>query len=538
MSAELRDHLNNLKDNHISVLRSHVKRFENLKTSNQEQHESNVKNIQAQTDTIIQEIKNIQIMLIQESEKTTNENKSRLSELQDIVTIKVEELESKYSDFNKDLTSGCDIDKIMARNEVIALLEKYQSDVRQAKIHHSKFVPGEIDVTSIKKSFGLIEVIEGDTSDNKPVKDKSANTLSNADLKDVSNLPEISLAKHDQESVQTTFSNKVPVTNAPVTPRSTSQKPVNRESENDSFTTDKVTSSYERNTEESRTEQNATGYKSNNTNSDRTSKISSDTATSTSTSPDITLNIISQFKHKPANVRSICPVSDTTAYLRCDGEYNIDKVDKKGQIQGCIKLDFRVTKEGQIKQQLYTGPLRPNCLCLSSDDHILVTMHDELSYDVNKTSKRLVTRMTTTGQILTTYEYENDKRLFIILLGIDENTNKDICVVNRTSNKSNVVILNASGGLKCTYKGQESEMFVPVKVKCDKFGQIIVSDLNKKIHILNRNGQLIKYLMTEKDLQNKPVSLAIDRNNLLWVGCVGGLVYIVKYLEDPKTTTN
>ncbi|KAJ8299646.1 hypothetical protein KUTeg_023706 [Tegillarca granosa] len=521
MSAELRDHLSNLKDNHITVLKSHVKRFENLQNSNQEQHESNVKNIQAQTDTIIQEIKSIQIMLIQESEKTTNENKSRLSELQDIVTIKVEELESKYSDFNKDLTSGCDIDKIMARNEVIALLEKYQSDVRQAKIHHSKFVPGEIDVTSIKKSFGLIEVIEGDTSDNKPVKDKSANTLSNADLKDVSNLPEISLAKHDQESVQTTFSNKVPVTNAPVTPRCTSQKPVNRESENDSFTTDKVTSSYERKTQESRTEQNATGYKSNNTNSDRTSKISSDTATSSSTSPDIKLNIISQFKHKPATVRSICPVSDTTAYLRCDGEYNIDKVDKKGQIQGCIKLDFRVTKEGQIKQQLYTGPLRPNCLCLSSDDHILVTMYDSRSYATNNSSQTCVTRMTTTGQILTTYEYDNDKRLFIILLGIDENTNKDICVVNSTSNKSgNVVILNASGGLKCTYKGQESEMFVPVKVKCDK------------------NGQLIKYLMTEKDLQNKPVSLAIDRNNLLWVGCVGGLVYIVKYLEDPKTTTN
>ncbi|KAJ8299694.1 hypothetical protein KUTeg_023754 [Tegillarca granosa] len=142
-------------------------------------------------------------------------------------------------------------------------------------------------------------------------------------------------------------------------------------------------------------------------------------------------------------------------------------------------------------------PLCPYCLCLSSDGHILVTMYDQLSHDVNKTSKRLVTRMTTIGQILITYEYDNDKRLFILPLGIDENTNKDICVVNNSSiGSGHVVILNASGRLKCRYKDR----------KCDKFGQIVVSDLNKKIHVLNRNGQLIKYLMTDKDLQDYPFS--------------------------------
>ncbi|KAJ8299202.1 hypothetical protein KUTeg_023262 [Tegillarca granosa] len=445
MSAELRDHLSNLKDNYISVLRSHVKRFENLQTSNKEQHESNVKNIQAQTDTIIQEIKNVQIMLIQESEKTTNKNKLRLSELHENVTKKVEELESKYSDFNKDLTSGSDIDKIMARNEVIELLEKYQSDFQQAKIHHSKFVPGEIDVTSIKKSFGLIDVVEGDTSDNdffytEPVKaDKSTNSLSNAeDLKDVSTSQQITPAKTDKELAPATFSN---------------QKP----SENDNFSTDKVRSSHGSKTPTLCTDQDTTGYNNNKTDIARNSTISSDTATLSVTSPDIPLNIISKFKHKSTLVRSVCSVSDTIAYLGCDGEYSIDKVNKNGQIQGSIKLDFKVfdfvftsecdfvctefycnnihkvTTDGQIKQQLYTGPLCPYCLCLSSDGHILVTMYDELSYDVYKTSKRLVTRMTTTGQILTTYEYDNKKRLFILPLGIDENTNKDICVVNRTS---------------------------------------------------------------------------------------------------------
>ncbi|KAJ8299201.1 hypothetical protein KUTeg_023261 [Tegillarca granosa] len=167
--------------------------------------------------------------------------------------------------------------------------------------------------------------------------------------------------------------------------------------------------------------------------------------------------------------------------------------------------------------QLLIGPLYPQCLCLSSDGHILVTMYDKWSHDVDKTSKRLVTRMTTTGQILTTYEYDNDKRLFILPWGIEENINKDIGVVNRIRVISgHVVILNASGGLKQKYKGLESEMFYPVRVKCDKFGHIIVSDLNKKIHILDSNGQLIKYLMTDKDLQNKPWSLAMDRNNLLW----------------------
>ncbi|KAJ8299240.1 hypothetical protein KUTeg_023300 [Tegillarca granosa] len=526
MSTELRVHLNNLKDNHITVLR----RFENLQTSNQEQHESNVKNIQALTDAIIQEIKNIQSMLIEESEKTTNENKFRLSELQDNVTKLVEELESQYLDFNKCLTSGSDIDKIMARNEVSELLETCQSNDRQVKMHHSRFIAGEIDVTSMKMSFGLIEVVEGDTSDNdffhtEPVKNKSSNTLSNVNVKDVSELPNVSLSKPDQESAPTTFSYKIPMTDVPASPKSIYQKPVNRKSENSNLTTDRMTLPNGLETPTSRTDLDTTRCKTKKADIVRTSEISSDPTTSSPASPDITLNILSKFKHKTTTVMSICPVSDTTAYLTCQGEYNIDRVNKNGHVQGCIKLDFQ---DGQIKQQLYTGPLFPVCLCLSSDGHILVTMYDQSSYDVNKTSKSLVTRMTTTGQILTTYEYDNDKRLFILPFGIDENTNKDICVVNRTTDISgHVVILNASGRLKCTYKGQGGEMFDPVRVKCDKFGHIILSDLNKKIHILNKNGQLIKYLMTEKDLQDVPGPLVIDTNNLLWVGCFESRVYIV-----------
>ncbi|KAJ8299200.1 hypothetical protein KUTeg_023260 [Tegillarca granosa] len=505
-------------------------------------------------------------MLIQESEIRTNENKSRLSELQNNVTKKVEELERKYSDFNKVLTSGSDIDKIIARNEVIELLETYQSQyVQQAKIRQSKFVPGEI--TSIKMSFRLIEVVLDGTSDNdvfhtEPVKDKSANMRSKAvDVKDLS-LPMISPAKADKELAPTTFSNKIPMKNASTTPNSTEQKSITCEFEADNFTTDKVTSSYESMIPTLCTNEDAGGYNSNKADFARTSKISSDTATLFVTSPEISLNIISKFKQKSTVIRSICPVSDSTAYLQCDGEYSIDKVDKNGQLQGSIKIyfvvcDFVVTSEGdfictvddseniykvtmkeKIKEKLYTGPLYPYCLCLSSDGHILVSMCDEWSYDVNKTSKRLVTRMTTTGQILTTYEYDNDKRLFTLPWGIDKNTNKDICVVNRTSGFSgHVVILNASGKLKCTYEGQANERFDPVRVKCDKFGYIFVSDFNKKIHILNRKGQLIKYLKTDNDLQYSPWSLAIDSNNLLWVGCGCGLVYIVKFFEDLKIHT-
>lgn len=166
MSAELQDHINDIKDNHITVLRSDVNKLEMCQEDNDKRHDSNVQNIKARTDKLVHEINKIQSKFIQESEKTTTEKKIRLSEQRDYVATKVEELESKCSNYNKVLTSGSDIDKIMARNEAVKLLGQHQEHVQQEIIQNSIFIPGENDITSLERSFGCVVGPEdGETSD-------------------------------------------------------------------------------------------------------------------------------------------------------------------------------------------------------------------------------------------------------------------------------------------------------------------------------------------------------------------------------------
>ncbi|KAJ8305912.1 hypothetical protein KUTeg_016457 [Tegillarca granosa] len=120
--------------------------------------------------------------------------------------------------------------------------------------------------------------------------------------------------------------------------------------------------------------------------------------------------------------------------------------------------------------------------------------------------------MTTTGQILKTYEYDHDKRSFTLPwktdtsstwnYGTDEITNKDICFVNRTScDSGHIVVLNASGklelpnsntktiiptsaaetadvllGTSCTRRRRSTRMGHAVTESPDLFVKVILSD--------------------------------------------------------------
>lgn len=269
---------------------------------------------------------------------------------------------------------------------------------------------------------------------------------------------------------------------------------------------------------------------------------------------DVGVKIISEFNHKSKNVFSMCPISNDSVLLHCEGDYENAAVSLDGTVEQTMTLDFiandfvinsdtifmvsdgkiyLMTLDGEKKGEISTSPLIPICLCLAHDGDILVTMADELSFKISYKSRRLVRKMTTSGDKVKTYEYDGLSRLFMCPTGIDENTNGDICVTDSTSKtEGQLLILEHGGGLKTTYRGEvDGQKFKPLRVKCDTKGNIIISDSYKLIHLLNSNGKLVRHLMTRNELTFVPYSLAIDAKKRLWIGCYDGQVYVIQYIK-------
>ncbi|KAJ8303729.1 hypothetical protein KUTeg_018652 [Tegillarca granosa] len=212
-------------------------------------------------------------------------------------------------------------------------------------------------------------------------------------------------------------------------------------------------------------------------------------------------------------------IEDNTAFICYNGLPDIDRVTVDGKLQQTIKLDFevvdfiqtsqgdvmaapagrdpkiyRLTKEGVITDTISTGVLVPTGLCETKDGHLLVSLVDEGSFDINKSSRRIVSKITMKGKVLQTYEYNNGSRLFTQPCGVSENINGDMCIVNCTSETTgHLIILDNSGQLKLTYNGQQlEEDFLPFYVKCDTVGNVLVNDgFNQKVHMLNSQYQFV-----------------------------------------------
>lgn len=272
------------------------------------------------------------------------------------------------------------------------------------------------------------------------------------------------------------------------------------------------------------------------------------------------VGVINQFKHKSEIVRCICPLADNTAVIHYHDLYDNDIVTTNGQLQQTMRIDSKVVDfaltsdsdilyisgsdpttiykltNGVVTDTISTAPLQPVCLCESRDGNLLVSLVDEWSlYNIKKSSRRRVSRITMKGKVLQSYEYNKGSRLFTWPFGVSENINGDVCVVNNTSiTTGHLVILTSEGQLKSTYNGQQLKYeFYPVYVKCDTVGNILVNDFhNKNVHMLNSQCQFVRYVLTENKLSDRPWTLAVDnKTGVLWVGGFKGHIYTTKYLE-------
>ena len=109
--------------------------------------------------------------------------------------------------------------------------------------------------------------------------------------------------------------------------------------------------------------------------------------------------------------------------------------------------------------------------------------------------------------------------------------NLDVCVVDCTSKLSGqVYILYESGEVKCKYLGQVLQFqFLPADVVCDPNCNILITDVNNHmIHMLHHSGQFIRFLNSETELLQYPLSIGLYKQQLL-VGNTQGKVTVYKY---------
>ncbi|XP_062569761.1 uncharacterized protein LOC134231806 [Saccostrea cucullata] len=275
---------------------------------------------------------------------------------------------------------------------------------------------------------------------------------------------------------------------------------------------------------------------------------------------DISLTETNSFKYGEKPVTLLMALCEDQCYKQHFESDYIEQINKEGEEKQVYKrtyspVDMCVTDTGEVyftdgksikKSMLclspsgsvstvvFADPLEPLGICQSVDGGLLVTLRDNESdlYKLESHSRRLVRHITVTGDVIHEYEYQEDghTRLFTLPFRVTQNSNRDICVVNRTSpTAGEVLIMSTSGRMKSVYRGQNlTGDFMPGNVVCDSFRNILVPDINDtKIHLLGPDGEFLKFLLTENEVIH-PTRLSLYKSTL-WVGYWEGIVKVFQY---------
>lgn len=82
------------------------------------------------------------------------------------------------------------------------------------------------------------------------------------------------------------------------------------------------------------------------------------------------------------------------------------------------------------------------------------------------------------------------------------------------------------------YHLNEMPPFDPRGITCDNHGHVIVCDYSSNmVHLLDKHGRFLMYLLTEADGIFGPTSVAVDKSGLLWVGGGDATVKVYKYID-------
>ena len=126
-------------------------------------------------------------------------------------------------------------------------------------------------------------------------------------------------------------------------------------------------------------------------------------------------------------------------------------------------------------------------------------------------------------------EKDDGTYMFAHPYSMAENGNLDLWVTDLDARS--IEVIDEFGGHRFSYEAREMlKRFEPRHVICDSNLNALISDVgNNSIHVLDRNGIVLRYLQTY-DHDICPLTLAIERDGQLWIGDKKqAKVYLVQY---------
>ncbi|XP_062617436.1 uncharacterized protein LOC134279100 [Saccostrea cucullata] len=197
----------------------------------------------------------------------------------------------------------------------------------------------------------------------------------------------------------------------------------------------------------------------------------------------------------------------------------VKKVSKDLQEEAAISLDWY-----------------PMGLCISRSGHILVCVAFLQGNTKDTSDRGKVLRMSFKGVTLQEImKDDEEKHLYSRPICISENLNQDVCVSDVY--KHSIVVVDRTGLFRFAYSGggfyKNRKKFEPTELDTDSLGNIAASDsMNNLVHLLDIDGNLIKYVLTAREGISAPRGLKVDKEDRVWITEeVTGYVKIFIYLE-------
>ena len=193
----------------------------------------------------------------------------------------------------------------------------------------------------------------------------------------------------------------------------------------------------------------------------------------------------------------------------------------------CIRM---VSKQKTISTLFGTSG-RPDGLCCLHNNDIVVT----IGWD----SKVIV--YSRDGQVRRTLDHI--KFRYPSKVSVDR-ANKNMYICDRENDLlsysvEKLIVVGTDGQLRYEYTGQGDKEFTPRDVCTDEMGRVLIIDSdNNRVHILDKEGQFIQYVLTSQQGLDHPKTIDVDGEGWVWVGEENGFnnghVKVARYSETRQ----
>ena len=260
--------------------------------------------------------------------------------------------------------------------------------------------------------------------------------------------------------------------------------------------------------------------------------------------------ILSEFKAGITLYSLACTGSDR-AWVKAD-DVKLQQLDCRGSVKDTINInvsfdDVVLSSQGDILLSdtdtkcikrvgdakkptvLFKTQRTPTGLCCLKSGEIAVTFFDEGQVVIYSMSGKIIKML----EGFFRYPYRLAQSKISSDLYVIDKWNTDI----KSSGKVQVLAISPFVKMRNAYTGgpEQRKPFYPCDLCADEIGHVLITDYkNDKVHILDKDGKFIKYLLTKEQGLESPFGICIDSEGNAWIGESKQFISkmrIVKYLQ-------